>query len=103
MKWRVIFRPEVEIDVAEAAEWYESREFGLGVEFVGEVIKVWDALEMNPYLNSRRHPKKEIRWRYPERFPYRVIYEVIEAQQTVVVLAVLHAARHDHHWIRRVD
>jgi plasmid stabilization system protein ParE len=41
-------------------------------------------------------------WKYPDRFPYRVIYEVVEAGQTVIVAAVLHAARHDRHWQSRV-
>jgi toxin ParE1/3/4 len=45
---------------------------------------------------------RDMRWRYPERFPYRVIYEVLEAGQTVVVTAVLHAAREDRHWQRRL-
>jgi mRNA-degrading endonuclease RelE of RelBE toxin-antitoxin system len=53
-------------------------------------------------LNARRHPRKNIRWRYPERFPYRVIYEIVEREQTVIVAAVLHAARHDRHWQQRV-
>ena len=101
MNWRVVIRPEVELDVAETAAWYESRQSGLGVEFVEEVIRVWDALAENPLLNSRRHPRKNIRWRYPDRFPYRVIYEVIEARQTVIVAAVLHAARHDQYWQSR--
>ena len=56
----------------------------------------------NPLLNSRRHPRKNIRWRYPERFPYRIIYEVDEPEQMVIVAAVLHAARDDRHWQRRV-
>ena len=43
-----------------------------------------------------------IRWRYPDRFPYRVIYEVDEEQKIVVIAAVLHAARHDRHWKRRI-
>jgi plasmid stabilization system protein ParE len=102
MNWRVVIRPEVEQDVAEAAIWYESRQTGLGVEFVEEIIRVWDALAENPLLNSRRHPRKNIRWRYPDRFPYRVIYEVVEAEQTVIVAAVLHAARHDRYWQSRV-
>ena len=101
MSWRVVIRPEVEQDVAEAAAWYESRQSGLGVAFVEEGIWVWDALAVNPLLNSRRHPRKNIRWRYPDRFPYRVIYEVDETRQTVIVAAVLHAARHDHHWQSR--
>ena len=102
MIWRVEFRPEVEHDVAEAAAWYETQQPGLGLAFVEEVIQVWDALTENPLLPCRRHPTKNIRWRYPNRFPYRVIYEVIEPERTVIVAAVLHAARHDRHWQQRV-
>ena len=102
MSWRVVARPEVERDVAEAALWYESQQPGLGAEFVGEIARVWDSLVENPFLNSRRHPAKTIRWRYPKRFPYRIIYEIREAEEAVVIAAVLHAARHDRHWQRRV-
>ena len=102
MNWRVVVRPEVERDVAEAAAWYDAQQEGLGRAFREEVIQVFDALAANPLLHSRRHPHKDIRWRYPDRFPYRVIYEVIEAENIVVIAAVLHAARHERHWQRRV-
>ena len=46
--------------------------------------------------------QKNIRWRYPKRYPYRVIYEVIEAERLVIVAAVLHAARQDSIWRGRV-
>ena len=103
MNWRVVFRPEVESDVVEAARWYESQQSGLGAEFVEEIIQVWDALAENPLLNARRHPRKNIRWRYTEQFPYRIIYEVSEAEHSLVVAAVLHAARDDKHWRQRID
>jgi len=102
VNWVVEFRPEVEADMAEAAAWYEARQAGLGSEFVEEVIRIWRALGVDPLVNCRRHPTKNIRWRYPERFPYRVIYQVLETERIVVVAAVLHAARHDRHWQRRV-
>ncbi|HAV63325.1 MAG TPA: hypothetical protein DCY13_13290 [Verrucomicrobiales bacterium] len=102
MSWRVEFRPEVEEDVAEAAAWYEERQPGLGARFVEEIIHVWDDLSTNPLLDCRRHPTRNIRWRYPDRFPYRIIYEVDEEARIVVVAAVIHAARHDRHWRRRV-
>lgn len=102
MSWRVEIRPAVEQDVGEAAAWHEARQPGLGAEFVEEIIRVWDALAENPLLNCRRHPVKNMRWRYPDRFPYRVIYEVVEPEQTVIVAAVLHAARHDGHWQKRI-
>lgn len=69
MSWQVKLRPEVERDVVEAAAWYDSKQAGLGEEFIGEIIRVWDTLEQNPFLSSKRHPIKNIRWRYPERFP----------------------------------
>jgi len=101
MKWRIEFRPEVEQDVIEAISWYEARQQGLGEEFLNEIIRVWDALAENPLLHSRRHPTKHIRWRYPDRFPYRIIYEVAESERTVIVVAVLHAARDDQDWKSR--
>jgi len=103
MKWRVVVRPEVEGEVARASDWYEQRKAGLGAEFVSEVVRVFDALSVNPLLGCRRVPGKEIRWRYPDRFPYRVIYQVVEHENLVVVAAVLHAARHDGHWRPRIQ
>lgn len=102
MNWHVEFASEVEGDVAEAAEWYEIRRAGLGVQFVEEVIRVWDALAENPLLGCRRHPMKNIHWRYAERFPYRVIYEINEGKRIIRVAAVLHGARADRHWQRRI-
>jgi plasmid stabilization system protein ParE len=102
MNWQVVARPEAENDVIEIAAWYDSRSEGLGNRFVEEVLVIFDELAANPLLHSRRHPRKNIRWRYPRSFPYRVIYEVVERDKTVVVAAVLHAARHDREWKRRV-
>lgn len=101
MNWQVEFRPEVRDDVSEAAHWYEARESGLGEQFVGEIIEVWEALSANPLIGSRRHPVLDIRWRYPKRFPYRVIYKIDETAKSILVIAVLHAARHDSRWQRR--
>ena len=102
MNWRVVVRPEVECDIAKAVAWYEVREEGLGTIFREEVIQVFDGLAENPLIYCERHPRKDVRWRYPERFPYRVIYEVLETEGIVVVAAVVHAARHDRHWLKRV-
>ena len=98
MKWTVVARPQAENDVLEAADWYDRQQPGLGDEFIEEVVTVFDALVVNPLLHCRRHPTKNIRWRYPNRFPYRVIYEVIEEERLVVIAAVVHAARHDRVW-----
>lgn len=41
MTWRVVFRPEVETDIGEAAAWYESRQAGLGLRFADAIFEVW--------------------------------------------------------------
>ncbi|MGH9905079.1 MAG: type II toxin-antitoxin system RelE/ParE family toxin [Pyrinomonadaceae bacterium] len=94
MKWEVVARPQAENDILEVADWYDAKRDGLGEEFIEEVLAVLAALEMNPLLNCRRHPTKNIRWRYPKRFPYRVIYEAIEEKKLAIIAAVVHAARH---------
>lgn len=101
MKWTVVARPQARNDILQAADWYDCQSEGLGNGFIEEVLAVFDALEVNPLQHCRRHPIKNIRWRYPKRFPYRVIYEVIEEERLVVIAAVIHAARHDRVWRQR--
>jgi plasmid stabilization system protein ParE len=101
MNWTVVARPQAKNDVLEAADWYDGQRAGLGYEFIEEVLTVFDQLEANPLQYCRRHPTKNIRWRYPNRFPYRIIYEVIEEERLVVIAAVIHAARHDSVWRER--
>jgi plasmid stabilization system protein ParE len=102
MSWRLAARPQVDADVTEAATWYEDREPGLGVAFMEEIFRVWDELADNPLLNSRRVAERNIRWRWTRRFPYRVVYEVDEERRSILVIAVLHSARHHRHWQRRL-
>ena len=103
MNWQVVARPEAEDDVRQAARWYDSQREGLGDEFIEEVLTIFDALAQNPLLHCRHHPTKNIRWRYPHRFPYRIVYEVIEEERFVVIAAVVHAARHDRVWQSRFE
>ncbi len=102
MIWKVEFRPEVALDVREAAAWYENRQEGLGSEFVEEIIRAWDEISQAPLIGSIRHTVMDIRWRYPARFPYRVINRVNETDQSLLLIAVLHAARQERHWKERV-
>jgi plasmid stabilization system protein ParE len=61
MTWEVVARPQAEDDIIEAASWYENQHPGLGDEFIEELIAVFDALAINPLLNCRQHPTKNIR------------------------------------------
>jgi len=100
MSFQVLLRPEAEADIGDAATWYKEQKSRLGREFVEAIVHEVDAPSANPLLTSRRHRRRNIRWVFPDRFPYRIIYEV--ANDTVLIISVLHAARHDRNWRKRL-
>ena len=81
MSWKVVVLPEVYSDLEEAGDWYEHKLEGLGARFAGEVLDVWADLAVNPLLNSKKLPRRNIRWRYPEKFPYKVVYFLWRTEQ----------------------
>jgi plasmid stabilization system protein ParE len=95
VNWKVVVLPEFYSDLEEAGDWYEQKLQGLGARFADEVLDVWADLAVNPLLGCKKHPRTNIRWRYPEKFPYKVVYSVEEETKTVVVIALIHAARHE--------
>ena len=48
MKRRTFVRPEAQADIREAARWYEEREAGLGIRFIGEVRASLQHIADNP-------------------------------------------------------
>ncbi|MDX6614346.1 MAG: toxin ParE1/3/4 [Blastocatellia bacterium] len=100
MTYRVVVRPEVDADLSEAEAWYEQQEAGLGREFLRAVRDTVDTLSSSPLIYNVRSKRKQVRWAYSQRFPYRIIFRVIS--DTVVIYAVVHIARHDRQWSKRL-
>ena len=100
MSYRLVVRPEVDGDLIEAEAWYEQQEDGLGRQFLRAARDTMDSLSANPLIYQVRSQPKQVRWAYPHRFPYRIIFRVI--RDTVVIYAVVHAARHDRQWKPRL-
>ena len=100
MRFVLDILPDAIADIAEAARWYEGQREGLGTEFSLEVNRTIDGLAEQAMLFRVRYRRKNLRWTFPQRFPFRVCYYV-EAQ-TVHVIAVVHAARHDREWKKRL-
>ena len=99
MKWRIDLRPQALAELDDAAAWYEEKRAGLGRDFVREISAAISALGLAPLTPRLRHRTAGIRWVFPRRFPYRIIYRV-EAG-SIVVLAILHSARGDTAWRER--
>jgi toxin ParE1/3/4 len=101
MNRRLIVRPEAEADIIDGAGWYDSREPGLGLEFISEIgSAILRALKSpESFTRVRRNPP--VRRVLIRRFPYRVFF--IVRTDAIVVFAVLHAAQHDRIWKHRAE
>ena len=97
MKRRLIVRPEAELDIGDAASWYERERQGLGLRFIAELDRVLERIGASPY----QFPEIEhgVRRGLLHRFPYAIYFEVHE--EDVEVCAVLHFHRHPDTWKRR--
>ena len=49
MNYRLIIRPEAELDLEDAFAWYESQDPGLGSEFVRAIDTCISTIGRNPF------------------------------------------------------
>ena len=99
---KVRLHEEAVIEAGEAARWYSQQQRGLGKEFTQELKRCLRSLRANPTrlpLLETAPPNLEIRRVLTARFPYKIIFEII--QNEVVVLAVAHGSRRPDYWIKR--
>lgn len=96
---RIIFKPEAEVDLAEAHDWYEERDFGLGAEFIRAVTACLEQIQRQPEIYPVTH--KNVRQGVMRRFPYSVFYFV--SGETLYVAAVFHSSRDPRIWKARVQ
>lgn len=100
MSFHVVVRPEADADVLEAEAWYEGQRPGLGREFLQAVRTAMARLADGALSYRIRQRRMKFRWVYPRRFPYRIVFSVND--DTVIIHAVLHAARSGRQWQRRL-
>jgi plasmid stabilization system protein ParE len=95
---KLSLHPEAETDVAEAIGFYDRRTAGLGSDFLGEVLRAFDAIESAP----EAWPLLEgpVRRCLVERFPYGIYYRVDPGE--IFVLAVMHGRRRPGAWSGRL-
>ena len=82
----------------DAQDWYENEAHGLGRSFRAGVDAVVERMSANP----RQFPVvyKSIRRALLRRFPYALMF-VLEADETLTVIACFHGSRDPAHWQRR--
>jgi plasmid stabilization system protein ParE len=94
----VIFTPRARTELIDAQDWYENEAPGLGRRFRTAVEAVIQRMSATPcqfpviYKNVRRALLR--------RFPYALMF-VIEADETLTVIACFHGSRDPAHWQKR--
>ena len=91
---QIIIRPEAESDIKDAYEWYEAQRKGLGEGFLLCIEEALSRASRNPEIYSVVY--KQVRRVLIHRFPFGVFF--IEGEESISVLAVLHARRNPKTW-----
>jgi len=89
-QFEIIISPEAENELNISKEFYESKQEGLGKDFVKEVDKTIDRIAQNP----EQFPKvkqKQVRKANVNRFPFGIYFAVKDA--IINILAVFNYSR----------
>jgi plasmid stabilization system protein ParE len=97
MKLPVRIRDEAEVDLSDAAIWYEQQRVGLGQEFLDQALSVLETLPDNPNLYPVIH--NNVQRALLGRFPFGIYYSV--QSEFILIYAVMHARRHPRMWQNR--
>jgi toxin ParE1/3/4 len=96
---RLIYHPDAESELIEAARYYERRVATLGVQFLNEADR---AVEVILETSERwRIIEQGVRSYLIPRFPYAVYYR--DFPDRLHILAFKHHARHPDYWRYRIS
>ena len=84
----LIFHPDIQYEIRESYQWYESRVQGLG-EDLKKIPDAWPLITKN----FRRY--------LLDRFPFGIIYR--KKGNSIYIVAVMHLSRKPGYWLKRTD
>ncbi len=90
----VSFHEIAELELNEAAKYYESKVNGLGLAFLSEVERVTRQIENNP--ESAPRILKAVRRKLLRGFPYSAMYSIVD--DSVRILAIANQKRRPFYW-----
>lgn len=94
----VVFLPEAEQEMLEAAGYYESQATGLGTDFLSEAERAVNSIAELPL--TWPVIEGELRRRLVRRFPFGILYRI--EPEEIVIVAVAHLRRRPGYWRERI-
>jgi plasmid stabilization system protein ParE len=98
MNRRLVVRPVARLDIADASDWYDRQNKGLGDEFLHTVQRMIDSIIDNPLQYQARQGKA--RRASIGKFPFALIYTVSDDE--VVIVSCFHGRRDPKRWQDRI-
>ncbi|MEP6668183.1 MAG: type II toxin-antitoxin system RelE/ParE family toxin [Chthoniobacter sp.] len=96
---RLIYHPEAEAELIEAAQFYERRVPTLGAQFLDAVDRAVRIIENSP--ERWNIVEEDVRHYLMPRFPYAIYYRSLSDQ--LRILAFKHHSRHPDYWRNRIS
>lgn len=95
----VSFYPDAEVEMIEAAAYYETQQSDLGRRFLASVQDAVNRIRLNPHL----YPTvgRDVRRCLTTIFPFGVLFK--ERPDEIVIIAVMHLHRDPDHWKSRAS
>lgn len=94
MSPRVEFHEAAELELNEAADFYDLRDAGLGSAFLDEVERSLDQIVQ--HAEAAAPVRGAVRKRITARFPYSIFYSIHGDQ--IRILAIAHQKRRPFYW-----
>lgn len=91
-----IILPFAKQDIKDAADWYNTRQKGLGRRFTSEVNSKVNTLKSDPYICPIRYDN--LRTAVLDVFPFMIHYIISETEHIIVITAILHTSRNPAIW-----
>ena len=95
----LIYHPEAENELLEAARFYEGRVPTLGADFLDQIESAVSVIESDP--QRHRIIAEDVRHYLLPRFPFAIYYRVLPDH--LRILAIKHHSRHPDYWRERLS
>lgn len=88
--YKAVILPLAQLDIVEAADWYNTKQKGLGKRFTAEVRAKVLFIRENPLASAVRYD--DTRCAVLNVFPFMIHYTIDEPHKTIIVAAVFHTS-----------
>ena len=97
MRLEVTFHRLAELELCDAAQYYETESLGLGATFLDAVERCIATIVEHPEAGAM--VRGSIRRRLLHRFPYGILYS--QTSTGIRVLAIMNLKRRPNYWVGR--